>query len=53
MAMRARPALQRLPGLDRGNGRRRAVLALSALEGAADEGIADEGGEGWMLYPAR
>jgi hypothetical protein len=39
-------ALQRPPGLDGGNGRRRAVLALGALESAAHEGVRDEGGEG-------
>jgi hypothetical protein len=39
-----RTALQRLPWLDRDNGRRGAVLALGTLESAAHEGIGDEGG---------
>jgi hypothetical protein len=38
-------ALQQLPELDCGDGRRGAVFALGALEGAADEGIGEEGGK--------
>ena len=36
-------------GATAGDGRRSAILALYALEGAADEGIADEGGERPMI----